>query len=171
MASANYGSPTLPTGYTYWAYVSPIRIGSTNNQQVGYILYGNTAKYGYQTASLLNGSIPAGNTPAQDLANTSLYLPPQDCYVEVGGAFTGITSSGGATTADLFLYSDASAGAQTWFPLRLGYPVAGVSLIIPVNGRLRRIAGTNLRWSVNFAEGTGYINLTVLSFAFSNGAH
>ena len=148
-------APTLPSGYTYWAYAGPVRTDSSKNlyrtlQSKSRVTYVYTA--GTNTAQLpvfAGSSIPVGNvsTPLWAAVSVSPFVAPTAgvAYIQVFGSTN--TASGiivAPNNASTWGYS-ASQSPQVYFIyLNTSDPINTLDVSIPLET-------TNIYWASNVA--------------------
>lgn len=74
IASASLSAPTLPSGYTHWAFLWPVRVGATNNNIVAHQVRSNRVTYPGGTANMWNG-VNVGASLVAPATNISVWVP------------------------------------------------------------------------------------------------
>ena len=147
--SASSMAPTLPAGYTHWAYILPIFLDSLTHLS-GIRVFGNKASYAPSRAVLTNGTA----TVETQIASTS-YVPPNARSWTIG--INNHPVSGVVRTCAIRVLS-----ATAYITL----PVAGGS--VDPGGYFSQLVIPNLGLYYQFTSGAGLLDITALGYEFEN---
>lgn len=107
IASASVTAPTLPAGYTEYAYLSPIRVSASNNVLVTFYMRGDRVVWPHNIATIGPGVGTSINaSTAYPMTNLSVYTPPNGLLWYARIILTAIRTGGGGYTFSATMRDD-----------------------------------------------------------------
>lgn len=110
VASTSYTAPSLPAGYTHWAFVGSVRCGATNTRVLPFIRRGNKTFYVPTAGTDIPSDFPvilnAGTSSSFVQLSLQSYIPPSAVLGRLAGTHSG-------TVAGFIAFTMGSGGSST----------------------------------------------------------
>ena len=155
--------PTLPSGYTHWAFLTALRVGGTANQwSLGGRVAGSYVFHEYAASVLSNG--PASTETAVSLA---AFVPPAAVAPRWNGAIGTEYTDTTANVTRYVSYRVISGGAAV-FAAVMTTQVANIKTRVDTGSVFPNVA-QNMYYLWDGATGTRAANLAVAAYVVVNG--